>query len=117
MRLTKPILVALLLVTLTAYAVDCVGMTTPEQAMECCNSMPCSSHGHDGQDCCKTMPAMHADFILASPAHGVFFSPVVVALVPAFMVIEVSNSSARIFTVHSHAPPASFSSDSLPLRI
>jgi thiol-disulfide isomerase/thioredoxin len=63
MNLAKPILVALLAVALAVYAFDCGAMTMPEQAMQCCNFMPCSSQGHRGQDCCKTMPAMHAPFV------------------------------------------------------
>src|SRR5271167_2259116 len=117
MRLAKSLFVASLTVTLTAYAFDCGDMATTDQAMECCNSMPCSSHGHDGQDCCKTMPDMHPAFILASPAHGVFFSPIIVALVPELKGVEVNNSFARILVAHSHAPPASFSTASSPLRI
>jgi hypothetical protein len=48
MRFAKPILLAALAVALAAYAFDCGALGTPEQAMQCCNSMPCSSHGHRG---------------------------------------------------------------------
>src|SRR4029077_20582063 len=54
MRLAKPILLAVLTLALAAYAFDC-GATTPEQAVACCNSMACSSHGHHGPACYKTM--------------------------------------------------------------
>jgi len=50
--------------------------TTPEQAMQCCNSMPCSSHGHEhSQDCCKTTQAMHRPFVQPSSVHCVFILP------------------------------------------
>jgi len=81
--LAKPILLALLVVTLAAYAFDCGAATNPEQAMQCCNSMPCSSGGHHGQDCCKTMPAMHAPFVQPSSVHGVSYSSLVFELLPA----------------------------------
>jgi hypothetical protein len=58
MRSIKPLFVAILALVLGAYAFDCEAATTPEQAMQCCKSMLCSSHGHHGQDCCKTMPTM-----------------------------------------------------------
>lgn len=116
MRLAKPIFLALLTVALAAYAFDC-GATTPEQAMQCCNSMPCSSHGHHGQDCCKTMQAMHAPFVQASVVHGVRHSPVVVAVVGTFDESHRLDASARAVVEHSHAPPIFYSPASTPLRI
>jgi hypothetical protein len=61
-------------------AVDCEAATTPEQAMQCCKSMHCSSHGRHGQECCKTMPTMPAPFVPPSSVHGASFSPVVFAV-------------------------------------
>jgi len=116
MRLAKAILLALLTVALAAYAFDC-GATTPEQAMQCCNSMPCSSHGHHGQDCCKTMPAMHAPFVQPSFVHGVRYSPVVVAVVATFDESHRADPSARTVVEHSHAPPIFYSPAPPPLRI
>ena len=54
-----PVLI-LLTAAVAAYASDCGGMTTPEQAMQCFNSMRCSSHGHHGQEYCKIVAATHA---------------------------------------------------------
>jgi hypothetical protein len=116
MRLAKPILLALLTVALAAYAFDC-GATTPEQAMQCCKSMPCSSHGHEGQDCCKTMPAMHAPFVQPSFVHSVRYSPVVFAAAATFDESHRVDPSARTVAEHSHAPPIVHSPASLPLRI
>src|SRR5438034_6484185 len=82
MRLAKPIFLAILAVALAAYAFDCSAATTPEQAMQCCKSMSCSSHGHRAQDCCKTMPSMHAPFVQPSSGHGVSPSHVVFAVLP-----------------------------------
>jgi hypothetical protein len=44
-------------------------MTTPEQATQCCSSMPCMAQGHDGQDRCKSMPFMHAPFVRPTTIH------------------------------------------------
>jgi hypothetical protein len=80
MRLAKPILMVALVLALAAYALDCDAMTTPEQAMQCCTSMPCSPHGHDGQDCCKSMPSMHAPFVRSMAVHGDSHAHMVVAV-------------------------------------
>src|ERR1700741_3055495 len=79
MNHARPILIAALALALAVYAFDCGAMTTPEQAMQCCDSMPCSSQAHHGQDCCKPMPAMHAPFVQLSFGHNVPYSPVLVA--------------------------------------
>jgi hypothetical protein len=117
MRLAKSILLTVLAVFLSAYAFDCGAMTTPDQAMRCCKSMPCSSHGHHGQDCCKAMPAMHATFVQPSLTHGILYSPVVVAVLAAFSESLGVDSSARTIAEHSHAPPAFYATAPVPLRI
>src|SRR5437870_12513128 len=82
MGLLRPILPALLAVALSAYGFDCSAMTTPEQAMQCCNSMHCSSPAHHGQDCCKRMPSVRSPFVQPSSVHGMSFSPAVLAVMP-----------------------------------
>src|SRR2546429_5408512 len=74
MRFAGRVLIAVLTVALASYALDGVGMTTPEQAMQCCNSMRCPSHGHHGQDCCKSMPSVHAALGQPSSMPSVSFS-------------------------------------------
>src|SRR6201988_4095770 len=83
MHSIRPLFVAILALALGAYAFDCEAATTPEQAMPWCKAMPCSSHGHHGQDCCKTMPTMHAPFVQPSSVQSVSFSPVVFAVMAA----------------------------------
>jgi len=116
MRFARPILLAVVTILLAAYAFDCNAMATPEQAMQCCGSMPCSSQGHQGQDCCKTMPTIHAPFVKPSSVRQVSFSLVVAALPP----VNPSPSATpaeRMTTPVSHAPPI-FSPPTLsPLRI
>jgi hypothetical protein len=117
MRLAKPIFLAVMAVALAAYAIDCGAATTPEQAMQCCNSMPCSSHRHQGQDCCKTMPAMHAPFVQPSSVHGVSYSPVVSAVLPVSGEPQGFDLSDRMVAAHCHAPPVLYAPAPLPLRI
>ncbi|MGH9773885.1 MAG: hypothetical protein ACRD50_02940 [Candidatus Acidiferrales bacterium] len=116
MFLGKRFLLVALVAALAAYAVDCMAMTTPETAMECCQSMPCSSHGHS-QDCCKTMPAMHAPFVQSASLQGVSFSPIVLAVLPTFKALQGADSSLPMIAAHCHAPPVSDSPAKLPLRI
>ena len=78
---------------------------TPEQAMQCCNSMPCSSHGHDGQDCCKTMPSMHSPFVPSSSVRGVSFSPVLFAVMPPAGQSPDSALAEISTSADFHAPP------------
>src|SRR3984957_6510688 len=117
MHSIRPLFVAILAVALGAYAFDCEAATTPEQAMQCCKSMHCSSHGHHGQDCCKTMPAMHAPFVQTSFISGISYSPAVVAVLSTLVESPGRLSSAFIIAELSHAPPLAFSQALLPLRI
>src|SRR5229473_3319462 len=97
MSIAGSILLLALAAALANYAVDCSAVNTPEQAMQCCGSMPCPPHHGSSEDCCKSMPSMHAPFVqpAASAAH----------------------STAIQVTANSHAPPAGSSSPPLPLRI
>lgn len=117
MGFARQILLAVLALSVAAYASDCGGMTTPEQAMQCCNSMRCSSHHHHGQECCKTMPTMHAALGQPSSVQGISFSPVALGLVRAFKESQGMEHSTGTIAEHSHAPPISSSPPALPLRI
>src|SRR6202521_2230146 len=104
MRLVRPLFLAVLGVALGAYGVDCGATTTPEEAMQCCSSMPCS-HGLDDQDCCQTMPAMHAPFVPPSAGHGISVANAVFAVLPAAGESLGIDSYPRLVTAHSHGPP------------
>lgn len=85
--------------------------------MACCNSMPCSPNGHDGQDCCKTMSSVIAPFLRsphASISPGFHMAEAAITgPTPMLMVLAESVSvSAR-----SHAPPGRYSPACLPIRI
>jgi len=116
MRSGRPILVALIGLLLAAYALDCDSMMTPEQAMQCCNSMPCSSQDHHGQDCCKTMPSMHAPFMQPSTVHA-GFSLNVLAVLPALTEATYLTSSSVSATLAWHDPPLIPAPSPQPLRI
>jgi hypothetical protein len=116
MRFFKPIVLVLLTVALASYALDCVGMTSAEQAMQCCKSMRCSHHGRS-QDCCKTMPETHRPFVQAPSAHQFTFAALGFAVLPALHQYPNADSVARVFTANSHAPPDSPPAASPPLRI
>ena len=116
MKFGKPILVAVVTMLLGVYAFDCDGMTTPEQAMQCCDSMACSPQGHHGQDCCQTMTSMHAPFVQSSTAYA-GFSLHVLAVLPVSRESIVQTSSARSVTSDSQAPPLIYSLSPPPLRI
>src|SRR5207302_4419297 len=117
MSLFRPILVAVVGLALASYAFDCFAAATPEQAMQCCNSMHCSSHARHGQDCCKRMPNVRSPFVGASSAHGMSFAPTLLAVMPARGELPVLDFSARIIPAHSHAPPLFWLSAPVPIRI
>src|SRR5437899_12216633 len=109
-------LVAALTIALGAFALDCLSVT-PQQAMQCCQLMRCASHGHHGNDCCKTMPALRAVPGQPSSVQKVSFSPVVLGILQALNGSSSSQTSTTVITAHSHAPPIFFSPPPLPLRI
>jgi len=117
MHFSKAILVAMVTVAVAVYAFDCSAVTTPDEAMQCCNSMPCSPHGHQGQDCCKTMRSMHAPFVKSSSVHSV--KPLVSQLAILVSGQDFVNSDSFMgqIAVHSHAPPGNHAFDLTPLRI
>jgi hypothetical protein len=117
MSFVKPILLAILVVALATYVLDCSAMVSPKQATECCDSMPCSSQGHHSEDCCKTMPSMHAPFVQSSFVHSVSYASVVVAVLTVANESDAVDTSAPTIPEHSHAPPMTYSASLQPLRI
>jgi len=118
MRFAKSILLVVMVVAFATYAFDCLAMSTPDAAMECCNTMPCSSHGYEhSQECCKTMPSMHAPFVQPASTHPMSFSPVFVAVLTLFNASPVLDSPSNVLTAHCHAPPIPPAAAPSPLRI
>jgi hypothetical protein len=118
MRLARASFAALLITALAVFTVDCFGVTS-EQAMQCCRSMRCSSHGHQhGSDCCKQMPELRAALGQPSSVQTAVFSPVVFALVAVDDKAFGFERSDAAIVAYSHGPPGSSSPPSLlPLRI
>jgi hypothetical protein len=117
MRIVKPILIAALSLAFAAFAVDCgEAWTSPEEAMQCCDTVLCSSHGAS-LECCQTMPPIHEPFVLPASAQGVASSTAVVAMLPANCDSLELGSSARVIAAHDLAPPGYFSIATAPLRI
>jgi hypothetical protein len=108
---------AALAAVLAAHAFDCGGMITPEQAMQCCGSMPCSTHRHHGQDCCKTMTAVHPPFLQTSAVHNAIFSLDAIAVLPASNHSFDLESLTRTVVATCHAPPILHLLPPVPLRI
>jgi hypothetical protein len=117
MHLAKPILLLVLAAAMASYAMDCGAMLTVEQAMQCCDTMPCATHGSDhSQECCKTMPSMHTSFVQPA-ARGLSFSLVFVALLPGFDVTQPLDPPIGVLTAQCHAPPIPKAVKPSPLRI
>jgi hypothetical protein len=117
MRFVKPIILTVLAMALTAYAFDCDDAATPEQAMQCCDSMPCSPLGHQAEDCCKTMQSMHAPFVQPSSAHSVSYSPFVFAALPVTGEFRGLDLSDGVIAANGHAPPILYAAAPVTLRI
>ncbi len=102
---------AVLAAAFAAYAFDCGATTTPEEAMQCCDTMPCPPHSHEhSQDCC-------APFVQPSPTQGIPFSFVFFAVLPDAPASERLDFSARIVAAYCHAPPLLQAAVLSPLRI
>ena len=117
MHLAKLSFLVALVVALAAYSFDCGAAMTPEQAMQCCDSMPCSSQGQHGQDCCNTMPSLQASFSQPASAARVSFVPVVFAMLQTSIEPCGANFGERVVAELLNAAPISPSPGLTPLRI
>ena len=116
MGFARIIVSAALAMALVAYAFDCSASATKKQAMQCCHSMRCMSHHQSGQDCCKTMPAAHAD--LGQPASvGVATVPVAVGVAAECYKFPPVTTPERIVADQSNPPPTFRTLTILSLRI
>ena len=85
--------------------------------MQCCQSMPCTPHHGNSEDCCKTMPSMHAPFVQPAATPAVSAVHIVLGILPAHYSITNIDFSANRLAANSHAPPAGSSPPIQPLRI
>lgn len=120
MRPAKWLLALALTVALAAYGLDCLGMATPEQSMQCCENMRCHSHHRPSgntQDCCNATPQMYAALGQPPSAQAISFSPVALGVVQAFDDSEITGFFPCIIAGHSHDPPPDCSTSVIFLRI
>jgi len=106
MSIAKPILLLALAAALANYAVDCSAMNTPEQAMQCCGSMPCPPHHGDSEDCCKTMPSAQALNMLPA-AHSSLRVPAVATFkyTRTLDITPLAPVPLAAFEAQQHSPP------------
>jgi len=118
MRNAKAILMVVVVLALAAYGFDCPVTSTSDEAMECCDTMACSSHGHQhSEDCCKTMPSAHSPFVQPSSLHTAHVSFAIFAFLPVVNPQGVDFSTQNVLAAYSHAPPILQSTVNAPLRI
>ena len=115
MRFAKPILVAMLGFAFAAYGFDCSPMVSPDQAMECCDSMNCS-HGMHGEDCCQTGMSVHAPFVQPASVHSGVFPPLASAALPVSGQFGLTDHSDGRSALRFHDPPSPFAAP-VPLQL
>ena len=115
MWFARPILVAVLGLAFAAYGFDCSPMTSPDKAMECCDSMNCSQGMH-GEDCCQTAPSIHAPFVQPASMHSVAFAPLDFVVQPASIPSSFIDHADGRVALRFHDPPRIFDS-SAPLQL
>jgi len=117
MHFARTVLVTVAAFALAAYGFDCMAMGSPEQAMQCCNSMPCVPNGHQGQDCCKTMPSVQTAFLQSSAGHIVSLTDFGSVIITEFGGRPDASTAIANAASVSHPPPIPYSQASPPIRI
>lgn len=118
MVLARSALMVVMAAALAAYGFDCPVASSSDEAMQCCDTMACSSPGHEhSDDCCKTMPTAHAPFVQTHSPHATQIAFALFAILPADSCQGLDFSGQIAVTAHSHAPPISQSAIHAPLRI
>jgi len=120
MRSAQGMLGLALTVALAAYGSDCVGVASPERAMECCKTMRCHSHHHGkthSQECCKTMPELQGTMGQPASMQSVAVSPLVFGVIPSHHDCQRTEFCSRVGAGHSHDPPEFFHPSAFHLRI
>jgi hypothetical protein len=117
MHFARPILIVVLGFVFAAYGFDCSPIMSPDQAMECCDSMNCS-HGMHGEDCCQTGTSIHVPFVQPASMHSVAFAPLDFVVQPASILISSIDHMDERAALRVHDPPLIFHSIApLQLRI
>ena len=117
MRIAKTVLLAVAVAALAAHGFDCFAMTTSEQAMQCCNTMPCAPNGHHGQDCCKTMPSAYPPFVQPPTQHVLSVGTIATMRSSGLFANRGISFEGHTAVAHNFAPPHEHSPVTLPIRI
>src|SRR5215467_8468022 len=107
MRIARSISLLVLTIAFATFGSDCLAMTTPQQAMRCCSSMHCSSHGYHGRDCCKSMSEVHPPFVLPAAQLQHHYGHVVIAVAVEPAASPRLDCPFFVVAAQCHAPPAS----------
>jgi hypothetical protein len=113
----RAILATAIVVALATYAMDCSEIVSAEQAMQCCNTMPCLPHSH-GKNCCETMPSTHPPFVQSASVNKLAFSSLAHAVIPTRSMHLPGRRGADTRVAQYRPPPTLLESlASSPLRI
>lgn len=104
MRFARPILIAVLGFAFAAYGFDCSPIMSPDQAMECCDSMNCS-HGMHGEDCCQTGTSVHAPFVQPASMHSISYAPQAWPVLAASLELHSIDQASGDVALRFHDPP------------
>jgi hypothetical protein len=107
MHFFKPILLAVMAIAFATYSFDCLAMSTPDAAMQCCDTMHCPSHSHEhSQECCKTMVSSQSPSVLPV-AHVTLHAPVMVVtdILASPQAMPYPEASRLDFEAPQHSPP------------
>jgi len=115
MHAARSLLLGTLAMALMVWAFDCSGATSADEAMDCCNSMPCS-HEH-GKDCCKDMAYQHAPYVKPSAVRGALSSSLVVSVLLGSRETSIPNSIVAQAGWHNHWTLGTSPPLLIPLRI
>jgi hypothetical protein len=117
MRIAKTALLVVAIVSLATHGFDCLAMTTSEQAMQCCTTMPCAPNGHHGQDCCKTMPSAYPPFVQPPTGHVLPFGQIGTMPSSGLFANFYMSFEGLTAVADSLGPPREYSPAALPIRI
>src|ERR1051326_3514872 len=115
----RTILGIFLIAVLVVYSLDCFAASTPDDAMQCCDSMPCPEHSHNSsEDCCQTMPSLQGPFLHSKFVDTPFHPMTPVAVLAVLCGPQTLFPPSHVILGKGcHAPPGSQVPALSPLRI
>jgi hypothetical protein len=118
MKFARSTLMVVIAMALACYGFDCPVTSTSDEEMQCCDTMACSSPGHQhSDDCCKTMPSTHSPFVKTYSSQNTHVAVVLFAVLPVPNGQALDFFSQSVLTRRSNAPPVSAAPTQAPLRI